>query len=167
MTRRRASRGITMIEMLIVLALIGLMSGIAWPSAMAALDGIRLRSTADSVASMLAHAALRVERRQQPVEIVIDREKGLITVSGVTATDRREFQLDPGISIVSIEPDLRVSAGEGDEQPVEHRFVFMPGAGWPALRIELSSPRGVRRIVRLDPITGAPDVRAPDAEARP
>ncbi len=72
MDRRWRRRGVTLLEMLIVLAIIGIMSSIVWPAASNALDSIRLRSAADSVASLIARAAIHVERKQQPVELVID-----------------------------------------------------------------------------------------------
>lgn len=161
MNRRRARQGITLLEMLIALALIGIMSSIVWPAASAALDGIRLRSSADSVASLLAQAALRVERRQQPVEIVIDIEKSRLETIGVAVSDRREMELDPGIRVAGVEPRLTPDEGLDEEQPPERRFVLMPGSGWPAIRIELANPRNARRVVRLDPITGAPEVQIP------
>lgn len=161
MNRRRARQGITLLEMLIALALIGIMSSIVWPAASSALEGIRLRSSADSVASLLAQAALRVERRQQPVEIVIDIEKSRLEVIGVSVSDRRELELDPGIRVAGVEPRLLVDEGGDEEQPAERRFVLMPGSGWPAIRVELANQRNARRVVRLDPITGAPEVQIP------
>lgn len=167
MPRKRARRGITLLEMLIALAIIGIMSSVVWPSATAALDSLRLRSAADSVASLLAQAALQVERRQQPVEIVIEAEKGHFTVAGASGKDRKELQLDAGISVASVEPSMKAAQGD-DGQPVEMRVVLLPGAGWPALKVELAGARQNRRIVRLDPITGAPEVRVPAAgESQP
>jgi prepilin-type N-terminal cleavage/methylation domain-containing protein len=166
MRGRRARQGITLLEMLIALAIIGVMSSVVWPSATAALDSLRLRSAADSVASLLAQAALRVERRQQPVEIVIDPEGGRFTVSGASGNDRKELQLDEGITISSVEPSQKSELSGEDGQPAEQRVVLMPGAGWPALRVEISGARQNRRVIRLDPITGAPEVRVPEAGER-
>lgn len=162
---RRFRRGVTLLEMLIVLAIVGVMSSVVWPAAAGALDSIRLRSSADSVASLLAKAAIQVERRQQPVEIVIDRDGGRFRALGADAADRSEFVLDDGVKIAGIEPRIGQDF-EADEQQAERRFVLMPGAGWPALRIELESARRARRIVSLDPITGAPDVKAGEAGGR-
>ncbi len=162
MNRRKLQHGVTLLEMLIVLALIGIMASVVWPAAAAALEGVRLRSSADAIGSLLAQAALRVDRRQQPVEIVIDGEQGLLAVIGVSRTDRREVRLDEEIRVTGVEPRLQPEDGGEEGQPVERRFVLLPGAGWPAIRIELANARNARRVVRLDPITGAPEVRMPE-----
>ena len=167
MPRRNSRRGITLLEMLIVLALIGLMASVVFPAATSALEGLRLRSSADSVASLLARSALRVERKQQPVEIVIDAGQGKLSVVGARAEDREELQLDAGIRIAGVEPRLSAEPGEEEDQPEERRFVLTPGSGWPAIRIELANARNARRAVRLDPITGAPEVRIPGQEEQP
>ena len=160
MSRRRRRRGVTLLEMLIVLAIIGVMSSIVWPTAAGALDSIRLRSSADAVASLLAKATVQADRRQQPVEIVIDREAGRIEAAGGSAASRIELTLEEGIAIASVEPRGFDAAGLEGDQPRQHRFVLLPGAGWPALKIALESKGRARRVVSLDPITGAPSVGA-------
>ena len=61
-------RGITLIEMLIVMALIALISGLATPSISAGLDSLRLRSTSDAMIGFLNTALARAATRQQVVE---------------------------------------------------------------------------------------------------
>jgi hypothetical protein len=39
--------------------------------------------------------------------------------------------------------------------------VLMPGATFPALRVELLNPRGQRRLVRIDPLAAVPVVEIP------
>jgi hypothetical protein len=149
--------------MLIVLAIIGVMSSIVWPAASNALDSIRLRSAADSVASLIARAAIHVERKQQPVELIIDPEAGRLSVAGAGASDNASLTLDEGVTIAGVEPRLLQEPG-AEEQPELRRFVLMPGAGWPALKIQLESTRHARRVVSLDPITGSPSVSAAGEE---
>jgi len=162
MDRRRRRRGVTLLEMLIVLAIIGVMSAVVWPAASNALDSIRLRSAADSVASLIARAAIHVDRKQQPVELTIDPEAGRVSVAGAGASDGASLTLDEGVTIADVEPRLLQEPG-AEEPPELRRFVLMPGAGWPALKIQLESTRHARRVVSLDPITGAPSVTTPDA----
>ena len=66
-----SQRGITLIEMLVVMTIIGLIAGISFPAARAGLDSVRLASGAQSVASFLNARVKRAERSQQPVELVI------------------------------------------------------------------------------------------------
>ena len=49
-------------------------------------------------------------------------------------------------------PPLLVETGE------PRRFVVYPGGTVPRLGVEIASSRGVRQIVRIDPITGVPQV---------
>src|SRR5579859_4946969 len=63
--------GITLIEMLVVMSIIGLLAGISYPSVAAGIDSVRMRSATDAVSTILNGAVDHAERRQQAVEIVI------------------------------------------------------------------------------------------------
>src|ERR1039457_2926395 len=64
-------RGVTLVEMVVVVAIIALIVGISFPAASAGLDNVRMVSAVDSVATFLNAAVNRAERRQQPIELVI------------------------------------------------------------------------------------------------
>src|SRR5579871_6594166 len=67
--RRRA--GITLIELLIVLTLIALVTGISYPSAAAGVESLRLRSVSDQIVNFLNAAIDRAGRREQVIEVWI------------------------------------------------------------------------------------------------
>ena len=54
-------RGVTLIEMLIVMAVIALVAGLVTPSVSAGLDSLRLRSTSDAMIGFLNTALARAE----------------------------------------------------------------------------------------------------------
>ncbi len=86
-----------------------------------------------------------------------------MTVAGAGASDGASLTLDEGVTIAGVEPRLTQDPA-ADEENAPRRFVLMPGAGWPALKIELESARHARRVISLDPITGSPSVRAAGEE---
>ena len=51
--KRRCTAGITLIEMIIVLAIVGMVIAIAFPSVTSGLDSVRLSSASDSIVSFL------------------------------------------------------------------------------------------------------------------
>lgn len=61
--------GVTLIELLLVMALMSLLAGLVYPSLAGGIDSLRMRTAADSLAAFLNQGMARVERLQQPVEI--------------------------------------------------------------------------------------------------
>src|ERR1017187_4714175 len=147
-------RGVTLIEMLVVVTIIGLLAGISVPAASAGIDSGRLASPTQSVASFLNGAVNRAERREEPMEVVISPGENLLTLYSNEPGFTRELKLPDGITLEAVLPALPEGA-----DPVR-RIVLMPGATVPGIGIELANRHGVRRIVRLDPMTGFPRVES-------
>jgi prepilin-type N-terminal cleavage/methylation domain-containing protein len=145
---RRRRRGVTLIEMTLVVLLISLMAALTFPGVSAGLDSIRLRSSADAVAGLLAQAMAQVERRQEPVELTISRGEGVLSVRSLRPGFHREYRLPEGISIREVRP-----APPGDPHALHTLFVF-PGATFPRMALVLAARRGAARQVRVDPVTG-------------
>src|SRR5438067_11608323 len=78
----RDSRGVTLIEMIVVVTIIGLVAAVLTPSMTAGLDSVRMASATDNVASFLNGAVNRVERRQQAIELIVSiKENKLVMYS--------------------------------------------------------------------------------------
>ncbi|MGP8247209.1 MAG: Tfp pilus assembly protein FimT/FimU [Bryobacteraceae bacterium] len=156
-------RGVTLIEMLVVVGLIGLLAGISYPTASAGLDNVRLASATEEVASFLNAAVTRAERRQQAVEVEISVPKNRLAALAADGTERR-LNLPDGIALEAVLPPL---TGEetgvfaaGDAETGDRRFLLFPGATVPAIGVELGNRHGGRKIVHLDPMTGFPNVES-------
>lgn len=149
---KSSSRGVTLIEMLLVVAIVGLLTAISFPAVTSGIDSLRLASASDSVVSFFNAGLNRAERRQQLIEIVVSKsERSLIMRSSERGFLRR-IELPEGIAIVSILPETR------DERDGVRRFVLYPGGVVPRIGLELANRKGTRRIVRVDPITGVPQI---------
>ncbi|HYP06704.1 MAG TPA: prepilin-type N-terminal cleavage/methylation domain-containing protein [Bryobacteraceae bacterium] len=156
--KHRSTRqtGVTLVEMIVVLALVGFIAALAFPAVTSGLDSIRLTSASDSVVSFLNAGLNRAERRQVPVEIIVSIPENKLKLFSVDTT--RELNMPEQIRIVRIHPVL--PSGEDEERS----FVLYPGGAVPRLGVEIVSERGFRRIVRVDPITGIPQVEQPPRE---
>ena len=147
--------GLTVIEMLIVVTIIGLMAGLTFPSVSSGLDSMRLRSAADSVAVFLTQALTRVERSQEPVEIAFLKAEGRLELRAPNPAFNRTLQLPNGLSILHVHPEHHA---EGETV----RTVFLlPGATVPRFGVEIINQRGSRRLIRLDPLAAVPIVEIP------
>lgn len=154
--RARRERGVTMIEMLIVVVIVGLLAGLTYPSIASGLDAIRLRTASDTTATFLTQAMTRVERSQQPVELLFRRGTGRLLMAGVGMPQRPvEMLLPESVTVAHVHPE------PPGEPPEMVSIVLMPGGTFPALRVELLNVRGQRRLVRIDPLAGVPVVETP------
>jgi prepilin-type N-terminal cleavage/methylation domain-containing protein len=145
-------RGVTLIEMLIVMAVIALIAGLVTPSVSAGLDSLRLRSTSDAMIGFLNTALARADTRQQVVEILISPQEGTLTaISGDKAFQKR-LEVGNQIKILSVQPAL----ADGEDQNQTRRFLVYPGGAVPRIAIEIGNTAGRKRLVSIDPVTGVP-----------
>ena len=145
-------------EMLVVMTLLSLMVGITYPSLSAGLDSLRMRGAAEETAAVFNAALTRAERRQQAVEILVSPAENSMTVTSVDPGFVRIYQPPAGIAIAQVLPPLPI------DPRLPRRFLLLPGSAAPRAGIVLAGPRGLRRMVRVDPITGVPEIRAIDTE---
>ncbi len=140
---KSSHRGVTLIEMLVVVCIIALIAAVAAPSFTAGLDSVRLRSASDSIAAFLNAAVNRSERLQQAIEVEISPKDNCLKLYSSDPNFTRDLRMPSGVSI------------QGDE--VRH-LVLLPGATIPGIAIEIANEHGSRRRIRLDPMTGSPHV---------
>ena len=150
-------RGITLIEMLVVMTIIALLAGLSFPSVSAGLDSVRLRSATDSVASLLNRAANRADRHEVPVEIVISTKDNDIEVYSNEPGFERDLKMPQGITIEAVLP-------QEPEEEGPRRLLLLPGGAAPGIGIQLANHHGAHRLVRLDPMTGFPRVESVNKE---
>jgi len=152
-TLKRASRsGVTLIEMMIVVALIALIAGISFPAFSSGIDTLRLNQAAGGVVNFFNDALNRAERRGQVVEVSVSQAQNMLVMHSGEPGFERKYELPQGVSILRILPEA-----EMDADGLRH-FLLFPGGGVPQAGIEIANQRNLRRIVRVDPITGVPQI---------
>jgi prepilin-type N-terminal cleavage/methylation domain-containing protein len=150
--RRKNERGVTLIEALIVIALVAMIAGLSYPAVSSGLDTLRLRSASDSIVSFLNIALDHADRRQQAVEVVVSPKENLLLSRTADLGFSRRLDLPPQLRIVSVQPVLPTLANPGEPR----RFLLYPGGSVPRIEIEISTFQGRRRLVSVDPVTGSP-----------
>ncbi len=138
-------RGVTLIEALIVVAIIGVMAAISFPAVASGLDSIRLRSASDSVASFLDAAMNRAERHQAVVEVVLDPKANRLAMYSTEPGFVRSLDLPQNIALAA---------------RVESRVLLIPNGTFPRFAVDLVSAHGARRRIAIDPVTSTPQITA-------
>lgn len=150
-------RGVTLVEMMVVVAIVGMIAGVSFPAISSGMDTVRLSSATQSVASFLNGAAVRAERRQQPVELVVSIKQNRLVLYSTQPGFERELRMPDGVRIETVLP-----AVDGEDASADRRFLLMPGGTVPGIGLQLENAHESRRIVRLDPMTGYPHVEIPE-----
>src|SRR4051794_24938264 len=94
---RHRRQGVTLMEMIVVMAIVGLITAIAAPSVSAGLDGIRMSTASDSIATFLNSAVNHAERRQQAVAVTISQKENRLTAWSNEKGFKKELTLPSGI----------------------------------------------------------------------
>ena len=152
MNRRGAQSGVTLIEMIIVVSIVGLVAAISFPSISSGLDSLRLTTASDSIVSFLNAGMNRAERRQQIVEVTLSKGENAIWLRSVDPGFNRRLEMPEGVTITRLHPEI-----PGREETARS-YVLYPGGTVPRFGVEIANRKGAHRIVRVDPITGVPEV---------
>jgi type II secretory pathway pseudopilin PulG len=153
----RSEHGITLLEMVVVVAIAALLVGVTFPAVTAGVDTLRLNAAADSIVSFLNAALNRADRRQQVVEVTISRQENSITMRTADAGFTRALELPEGVKIQAVYPEL-----PGEFDTARHVMLY-PGGTPPRIGVEIVNRKNDRRIVRVDPTTGVPLIERPAA----
>jgi len=151
---RSRQSGVTLIEMIIVVALVGLIAAISFPSVTAGLESLRLTSASDSIVSFLNSGLNRAERRQEAVEITISKAENALTLRSVDPSFIKKLEMPDGVKISGLLPQHPSLGAE----ETSRSYLLYPGGTIPRLGVEIVNTKGSKRIVRVDPITGVPQV---------
>jgi prepilin-type N-terminal cleavage/methylation domain-containing protein len=152
----RCERGVTLIEMVIVVAIVGVMISVTLPTFSNGLENMRLSQASDSVAAFINGALNRAERRQQAMEITISPRENLILLRSADASFSRKLELPDGIRVEGTLPKPPGDTGDA------RGFLLLPGATPPRIGVQLVNRRGQQRVVSVDPITGVPRIERPE-----
>ena len=142
-------RGVTLIEMLVVVTIVSLAAGLSYPSLVSGLEALRINDSAAQVANFLSGAMNRVERRQQVLELAILPAENTLRIESPEPGYVRELKIT-GAKIHDFAPKSTQNALE------THVLYLIPGSVAPRLTIVLANKRGNLRTIRLDPATGVP-----------
>ncbi len=140
----------TLVELLIVATIIGLIAAVSFPAISSGIESLRLASASDSLVSFLNAGLNRAQRRQEAVEVAISIKDN--SVSLTSASLARKLDMPSGVTIEQVWPKLPV------ETDAPRLFLLLPGGAIPRIGIEIGNRRGVRRIVRVNPMTGVPEI---------
>lgn len=142
--RARSGRsGVTLIEMLVVVTLIGLMVSIVYPTLTGGLAGMRLRGAVGAAQAFFLQAKQYADRRQQVVQLTIDPEGNRLRVLSATGDWVETLEFGDDVAVV--------------ERKQPYSVILFPGSPAPALELMLTAGEGERLGLRVNVLTGLPE----------
>src|SRR5437763_1243292 len=91
--------------MLIVVAIIGLLAGVMFPSVSSGIDSLRLQQAADGIAGFVNTGLNRAERRQEAVEMTIAKASNELVMRSVDDAFEKRLQMPDGVRIADVLPE--------------------------------------------------------------
>jgi prepilin-type N-terminal cleavage/methylation domain-containing protein len=149
-------RGVTLIEMLVVVTIISLIVAVSFPAVTSGLDSLRLHQAVRDTVSLFDAGLSRAQRSQQVVEISVSPKENALWVRAPEAQYERKIELPEGVTITRVLPENLVEDDLGTRN-----FYLYPGGSVPRFGIEMRNRRGTRKVVSVDPITGVPRISDP------
>jgi len=134
--------------MLVTLAIISLIVSIAYPSMTTGIDGIRLRTSVDNIATLFTEARNMSDRFQTPVQITVAPGEDRLHAATIDGAWQKIYELPDRVHIV-------IPSDTGT-------VVLYPGSPTPGLRMLLEAEYGGRTGLRFNIFTGVAEKWEPD-----
>jgi general secretion pathway protein H len=139
-----AARGFSLIELILVLAIMGMLAAVVIPSLPGALESARLKGSAGDVRAMLTLARTLAVSEARSRSVVFDLGSGEFGVDG----DTRKGLLPEGIRLA----DVRLWEATADRGIARVRF--HPDGSADEAEVAISASGGGTVRIRVDPLTG-------------
>jgi general secretion pathway protein H len=147
--RDRDERGFTLIEIIVVLAIIAIASAVLMPAMRTGLSGIRLEAKGRDLATLCRMARTMAVGEQHVYRIGLERHTNSVFLADTYHEKLRDFDLTEEIEIDSIKY-------EGKEAAEDTVFLsFYPNGRADDVEIVLKNRGGRRIVLRTDILTGA------------
>ena len=151
----KSDRGFTLVEIIVVVAIIAAASAIAMPSMKRGLSGMRLETKGRDLA-MLCRAARTLAIAEQHVyRIAVERDKGSIALVDAYRQKVRDFDLSAEIKLDTVSFE-----GEEGRDPILY-ISFYPNGRSDEAEIVLKNEQGRKVILKTDVLTGMARVTVP------
>ena len=137
-------RGITLIEMLVVMTLVGLLTAVVAPSVGSGVETVRLRATGEKLAATLRTARTRALRTQHYMQVSVDPQLRIVELRDLEGGSVSSWEIP---STIQVRSEQRLA------------FLVYPDGGTQMMRLELRNQRGREVEVVSDPFTMFPTVR--------
>ena len=115
-------RGVTLIEMLVVVTLISLIVAVSFPAVTSGLDSMHLRQAVRDTVSLFDAGLSRAQRSQQVVEISVSPKENAMWVRAPEAHYERKIEMPDGVTITRVLPE-----NVTDEEQGVRSFYLYPG----------------------------------------
>ena len=139
----RTRAGVTLIEMLVVMTLVGLAASIAYPTVAGGLSGIRLRGAVEQAQAFFLQAKQYADRRQEVVQITIDPRGNRLRALAESGGWVEALEFEDGVAVAGLEE--------------AHSVILFPGSPAPAFALMLEAGEGERLGFRMNFLTGLPE----------
>lgn len=147
--RRQPVSGFTLLELLVVVAILSVAAALVLPAALGGSETIRLRKEAGRVAALLRQARHHAVAQRRPVSVTLDRARYRVTLEHGDA--RR------GVSEVVLDPAHRLQVVAGGDRVTFSSRGLARETEW-----SLETGAGRALIIRVEGVTGRVSVAAPE-----
>ena len=157
----RGGRAFTLVELLVVLAIIAIIAGVAAPNLRGSLKGMRVRQAALTLAEHVCYAQMLAVEKERPTRVVIDAEHRGYRVELADNLLGLDFQPAPGVSegSISLPEGVDFEGIEFGLAPDGEKDIlwFEPAGVWSTGRLRLTD--GTRTfLVRIGKALGRVEV---------
>jgi Tfp pilus assembly protein FimT len=141
---------VTLLELVIVIALLSLLAGLVAPSIGHSIDEWRLRSAAERIAQTIRYARIRALYEQRYYLVEIRPGENQVSVREPVSGVAREYALPP---------DVQVGEGENPASSSVLRLIIPPSGALEEKTLWVRNRRGSEWRIHLDFLLGTPEVQ--------